>query len=51
MFNVVIFKKAVKKVISFGFLPLCSFVNYFVILCGSRFFLPQSYTKVDTKVH
>jgi hypothetical protein len=42
----------VEKVGLYDFYPLCYFVIYFVILCGSmNYILPQRDTKVITKVH
>jgi len=41
----------VEKVGLSDFFPLCYFVSYFVILCGSmNYVLPQRYTKAITKV-
>jgi hypothetical protein len=43
---------AVEKVKYFQIFPLCPFVQNFVILCGSMFWiLPQRDTMVITKVH
>ena len=45
-------KEAVPKAPIIMFLPLCDFVLYFVILCGSiNYILPQRATKVVTKVN
>ena len=42
----------VEKVGLSDFFPLCYFVSYFVILCGSmNYVLPQRNTKAITKVH
>jgi len=40
-----------EKGINYHLSPLCYFVPYFVILCGSmNYVLPQKYTNVITKV-